>query len=489
MKKELQPQLQQQQQEQLLLQHPYMSLYEPVLKPEFNVSPPSSSSKQQQQQQQQQQRPDDTFSFVVAEQLSRINTAVATTTTTTTTSSYSIYRAYNIKRQKIKHNANVIANNTIQSVVHKCNHEEDDDDDVVDGGTADDDASSLDSSDDEVIIEPIESATKKTNKKKRKARSTSTATANNTNNTTTTCIRRIAEESSESSAVSGDNNATRVRTYKCNIFDTRWEEVYQRLVAYKKEHNHTKIPIKCKEHPQLGSWVDTQRTAYKKKKMTEERKRLLDSIGFLWDGKAPRIRCQHPYMSLYEPVLKPQFFVSPPSSSSSSSSQQQQQQQQQQQRPDDIFSFAVADQLPPSSRLTDGTATAAAATYTAAATATATTCIHGIGEESSESSSVSSDNNATTVRSYKCNTFDTRWKEVYQRLVAYKKEHKHTKIPIKYKKDPQLGRWVDTQRTAYKKKKMTEERKRLLDYIGFSWDGKAPVTSTVTLEEVHQRLV
>ena len=62
-----------------------------------------------------------------------------------------------------------------------------------------------------------------------------------------------------------------------------WEEMYQRLVVYKKEHKDTNVPSKYKEDPKLGQWVPNQRFAYWNKKMTEERKRLLDSIGFLWE--------------------------------------------------------------------------------------------------------------------------------------------------------------------------------------------------------------
>ena len=132
--------------------------------------------------------------------------------------------------------------------------------------------------------------------------------------------------------------------------------MYRRLVAYKKEHNDTKVPQHYKEDQRLGNWVNNQRNAYQKKKMTVERKRVLDSIGFKW---------------------------------------------------------------------------------TTAAT----------------------------------------WEEMYQRLVAYRKEHNDTKVQSKYKEDPQLGYWVNTQCIAYKKEKMTGERKRLLNSIGFVWDANAQVNN------------
>jgi len=44
---------------------------------------------------------------------------------------------------------------------------------------------------------------------------------------------------------------------------------------------------------------------------------------------------------------------------------------------------------------------------------------------------------------------------MYQRLVAYKKEHKDTNVPYKYKEEPKLGGWVTTQRDLYRNKTMT----------------------------------
>jgi len=77
---------------------------------------------------------------------------------------------------------------------------------------------------------------------------------------------------------------------------------------------------------------------------------------------------------------------------------------------------------------------------------------------------------------------------MYQRLVGYKKEHNGTQVPDNYEKDPKLGCWVCTQRKAYKEKSITVERKRLLNSIGFVWDGKAPGFSTATWKEMFERL-
>ena len=47
------------------------------------------------------------------------------------------------------------------------------------------------------------------------------------------------------------------------------------------------------------------------------------------------------------------------------------------------------------------------------------------------------------------------WEEMFQRLLAYKNMHNgDTKVPTRYDQDPKLGRWVNTQRRAFKRKSM-----------------------------------
>ena len=151
-----------------------------------------------------------------------------------------------------------------------------------------------------------------------------------------------------------------------------WEEMYERLVTYRKEHKDTWVPTKYEKDPKLGTWVRTQRKAYREKSITVDRKRLLNYVGLVWDGNAP------------------------------------------------------------------GTST-------------------------------------------------TTWEEMYQRLVAYKKDHNNTRVPRTYKEDPQLGTWFNHQHTAYKTEKMKEERKRLLDFIGFEWDGKARSTAYKCSSKIQGR--
>ena len=55
------------------------------------------------------------------------------------------------------------------------------------------------------------------------------------------------------------------------------------LVAYEAIHGHTNVPQNDNENKKLGKWVMNQRSAKKKKKLSKERVKLLNEIGFNWD--------------------------------------------------------------------------------------------------------------------------------------------------------------------------------------------------------------
>jgi hypothetical protein len=62
-----------------------------------------------------------------------------------------------------------------------------------------------------------------------------------------------------------------------------WEEMYQRLIAYKNKHKSSDVPARYKADPKLGNWVHTQRNVYMNKEISVERINCLESIGFVWD--------------------------------------------------------------------------------------------------------------------------------------------------------------------------------------------------------------
>lgn len=67
------------------------------------------------------------------------------------------------------------------------------------------------------------------------------------------------------------------------------------------------------------------------------------------------------------------------------------------------------------------------------------------------------------------------WMERFEELRAYAKIHGNCRVPNRYSANPQLGKWVSTQRsqhksTGLKNSSMTKQRMDLLNSIGFVWE-------------------
>jgi NAD-dependent oxidoreductase involved in siderophore biosynthesis len=64
-----------------------------------------------------------------------------------------------------------------------------------------------------------------------------------------------------------------------------WEERYQELQEYKRDHGNYNVPQIYPEHRSLGMWVQNQRQLYKRKQIKQERIIKLNEIGFIWKAK------------------------------------------------------------------------------------------------------------------------------------------------------------------------------------------------------------
>jgi hypothetical protein len=64
------------------------------------------------------------------------------------------------------------------------------------------------------------------------------------------------------------------------------------------------------------------------------------------------------------------------------------------------------------------------------------------------------------------------WMNMFQKLVAYKEQHKDTRVPKQYNENPKLGRWCRKQREKYKIDKLWPKRVDHLNSIGFKWNRK-----------------
>ena len=62
-----------------------------------------------------------------------------------------------------------------------------------------------------------------------------------------------------------------------------WDEHFEKLVAFHKEHGHANVLKRYKPNPVFGLWTHHQRKAYNCERLHPERVEKLESLGFIWD--------------------------------------------------------------------------------------------------------------------------------------------------------------------------------------------------------------
>ena len=62
------------------------------------------------------------------------------------------------------------------------------------------------------------------------------------------------------------------------------------------------------------------------------------------------------------------------------------------------------------------------------------------------------------------------WEKMFELLIRFKEKNGHTKVPVQYKENPKLGKWVS--RMRYDKLNLSSERIHLLDSLQFDWGNK-----------------
>lgn len=71
--------------------------------------------------------------------------------------------------------------------------------------------------------------------------------------------------------------------FQWNRWDEMWAGRLKDLAEYKAKYGHCNVPAKWKEYPQLGTWVNSQRTSKSRGKLSKEREDKLNELGFEWD--------------------------------------------------------------------------------------------------------------------------------------------------------------------------------------------------------------
>jgi len=204
-----------------------------------------------------------------------------------------------------------------------------------------------------------------------------------------------------------------------DVFEDLWEEMFSELVKFKEVHGHCDVPDRWPENQKLAKWVKHRRSFYKTGRLNPEQIKALDGIGFVWNKRDAA------WEEMFSELMKFREIHG---------------------------HFSVPRGWPENPRLATWVERQRAARR---------------------------QNEMIEKRIYRLDeigfvwdTFEDSWEEMFSELVKFKEVHGHTNVPAICSENPKLGRWVNTQRTVRKKGKLSHDRVRRLDEIGFQFEIK-----------------
>ncbi|MBI4024127.1 MAG: helicase associated domain-containing protein [Verrucomicrobia bacterium] len=195
--------------------------------------------------------------------------------------------------------------------------------------------------------------------------------------------------------------------FEWNLLGKTWHQRFQELKQFKERYGHCRPVREPEATPALQNWVGWQR----KQVISPERKRLLDSIGFIWNPleqvweewfrRLVEFKRRHGHCRVTFSSMDPA-----------------------------LASWVRVQRLRPLSR-----------------------------ERRKRLESVGFD----------FSPFRCAWERKFQELVAYKKRHGHPNVSLHFDEDYQLARWLHKQRRRQTQGRLQPERKRRLEALGVFW--------------------
>ena len=263
----------------------------------------------------------------------------------------------------------------------------------------------------------------------------------------------------------------------------RWEDNYQHLVEYKQTHHGNcavKRSYETNNGVALGKWVENQKGAYKRNKLPRDRFEKLEILGVAFAKKAS----YDIPIDLNEPPPPSAAWISAASSVPSPTKKTRrpiapaEDNEENDQNNDDGDNTDAADvsaEPSPKKKRRKKAHSASAA----------------VGNKENDNQD---DHNkskkavtaAVTTPSERSPVIQQRWEQYRQQLISYKTAKGDCNIPSTYKPNQPLAKWVENQRSAYHRTKLSQERTALLQQIGFDFGASKSDRWEFHLEELSK---
>ena len=205
-----------------------------------------------------------------------------------------------------------------------------------------------------------------------------------------------------------------------------WEQSFQRLLAYKKEHGNLLVPkhYKTSHGFGLGTWVINQRIAEKLGRLGQDKKQKLEQVGFVWGTRHARHTWEQSFQKLLAYKQEHGHMLVPFNYKASGGFGLGRW----------VINQRIAEKL--------GT----------------------LGQDKKQK---------LEQVGFVWGTRHARhtWEQSFQKLLAYKQEHGHVLVPFNYKASGGfgLGQWVRNQRKAEKLGTLRQDKKQKLEQVGVVW--------------------
>jgi len=207
--------------------------------------------------------------------------------------------------------------------------------------------------------------------------------------------------------------------------ELQWREQYMNLKSYKEDQGDCVVPTKYNEDPQLGCWVGTQRSHFNRGTLRQDRKALLDKIGFDWDPKQNALydaQWEIQYKNLKKIHEELGHCLAPLGTP---------------------LNFWVQSQRIRRYNTTNN------------------------GRRPLSQEEIDRLDEIGFL--WKPRDGDKNWKQMYKRLKKYKLSHGDCLVPMRFQEDGALGNWVSTQRMLKKRDEIPQDRQEKLENLGFVW--------------------
>ncbi|MBF0135554.1 MAG: helicase associated domain-containing protein [Magnetococcales bacterium] len=206
----------------------------------------------------------------------------------------------------------------------------------------------------------------------------------------------------------------------------RWEQMRQRLLAYKERRGDANVPQVLAEDPELARWALEQRKNWKSQTLEPDRIASLDLLGFVWDPEAAHWAEMREHLMRFREQTGHADVPIP--------------------CPEDPALAVWVTEVRRKWRKHELTAEALA---------------------------------DLTALGFIWDPEEVAWEGMLAHLAAWRATAGHARITDPFPADLPLGRWAEEQRRALRKGRLTDSRRQRLDKLEFVWDLEADAWETL----------